>query len=79
MPVLGLGVPRRRPFCQPQLRSTTTGFPLLTGQPIPQGVNQVIVCKLVALPARRGLLISARGTFWVGRRDQTKLRIKNPQ
>ncbi len=54
MTVLGLGVPRRRPFRQPQFRSTSPGLPLLACQPVSQGVNQVIVGELVVLPARCG-------------------------
>ena len=47
MAVLGLGVPRRRSFRQPQFRPSSPGFPLLAGQPVPQGVDQVIVGELV--------------------------------
>ena len=46
MAVLGLGVPERRAFRQPQLRTTSTSFPLLAGQPVPQGVDQVIVGRV---------------------------------
>jgi hypothetical protein len=74
---LGLGVPRRRPLCEPQLRSTAPGFPLLAGQPVPQGMNQVIVCELVVPPARCGRLILLGGTFRVGGRDQAKLRVED--
>ena len=41
-----------RAFRQPQFRSSSTRLPLLAGQPVSQGVNQVIVCELVVLPAR---------------------------
>ena len=47
MPVLGLGVPERRSFRQPQFRTPTAGFPLLAGQPISQGGNEVVVGQLV--------------------------------
>ena len=56
MAVLGLGVPERRAFRQPQFRPSSTGLTLLAGQPVPQGVDQIIVCELVVLPARCGLL-----------------------
>ena len=52
MAVLGLGVPERRAFRQPQFRPSSTGFPLLAGQPVPQRVDQVIVGELVVLLAR---------------------------
>ncbi len=52
MAVLGLGIPQGRTLAEPQLRTTPTSFPLLAGQPVPQGVNQVIVRELVVLPAR---------------------------
>ena len=47
MPVLGLGIPERRPFRQPQFRTSTAGFPLLAGQPVPQGMDQIVVGQLV--------------------------------
>ena len=75
--VLGLGVPRRRPFRQPQFRPPSPGLPLLAGQPVPQGVDQVIVCELVVLPARCGLLTFARRAFRVGGRDQAKLGVQD--
>ena len=54
-----------------------TRLPLLAGQPVAQGVDQVIVCELVVLPARQGRLTLARGTFRVGGRDQAKLRVED--
>ena len=51
MAVLGLGIPERRTLREPQLRTPSTGFPLLAGQPVPQGVDQVIVGQLVVTPA----------------------------
>ena len=51
MAVLGLGVPERRAFRQPQLRPPSAGFPLLAGQPVPQGVDEIVVGQLVVTPA----------------------------
>ena len=47
MAVLWLGVPQARAFRQPQLRPAPARFPLLAGQPVSQGVNQVVVGELV--------------------------------
>ncbi len=77
MAVLGLGIPRRRPFRQPQFRPSSSGLTLLAGQPVPQGVDEIVVCELVVLPARCDLLTFTWRTFRVGGRDQTKLRVKD--
>ena len=42
----GLAFHERRPFRQPQFRPSSPGFPLLAGQPVPQGVDQVIVGRV---------------------------------
>ena len=47
MAVFWFGVPQRRAFRQPQLRPAPASFLLLAGQPVPQGVDQVIVSELV--------------------------------
>ena len=38
---------------------SSPGFPLLAGQPVPQGVNEVVMSELVVLPAWCGLLTFA--------------------
>ena len=43
MAVLGLGVPEREAFRQPQFRPTSPGLLLLAGQPVSQRGNEVIV------------------------------------
>ena len=73
----GLAFHERRPFRQPQFRPSSPGLPLLAGQPVSQGVDQIIVCESVVLPARCGLLTFARGAFRVGGRDQPKLRVED--
>ena len=61
--VLGFGVPRRRPFRQPKFGPSSTGLPLLAGQPVPQGVDKIIVRELVILSARSCRLILTRGSL----------------
>ena len=53
MAVLGPGAPERRTFGQPQLGPAPPGLPLLAGQPVPQGVDQVVVGELVVALATR--------------------------
>ena len=45
--VLTQGIPARRTFREPELRAPLASFPLLAGQPVPQGGNKVIVGQLV--------------------------------
>ena len=70
MTVFGLGVPERRSFRQPQFGSPFPCFPLLAGQPIPQGVDKVVVGELVVTPSRYMRCLSFAETFWVSRCDQ---------
>ena len=78
MPVLGLRLPQGGPFRQPQLGPSAARFPLLARQPVPQGVDEVVVGELVVLPARSGSpWLVARGTFRVGGRDQAKLGVED--
>src|SRR5262249_12079584 len=46
--ILGLGRPQRGAIGQTQPGSSTTGLPLLAGQPVAQRVNQVVVGELIA-------------------------------
>ena len=46
MAVFWLGVPQRRAFRQFQLRPAPSSFPLLAGEPVPQGVDQIVVSEL---------------------------------
>ena len=62
MAVLGLGVPERGAFRQPQFRPSSPGFPLLAGQPVPQRVDQIIVSQLVIALARAAVGCSSLGT-----------------
>ena len=75
----GLAVPERGAFGQPQFRPSSTRLPLLAGQPVPQGVDQVIVRELVvcARSAVVCLILRVDGTFRVGGRDQAKLRVED--
>ena len=76
--VLGLGVPERRAFRQPQFGPAAAGLPLLAGQPVPQRVDQVVVGELVVPPAGpAGGLVLAGRAFGVGRRDQAKLGVED--
>ncbi len=77
MPVLGLRLPQGSPFRQPQLGPSAARFPLLARQPVPQGVDEVVVCELIVLSARQGRQAVARGTFRVGGRDQAKLGVED--
>ena len=71
MAVLGLGVPERRAFGQPQLGPAPAGLPLLAGQPVAERGDEVVVRQLVVLARRSGLLRALGvGPFGVGRRDQ---------
>ena len=45
--VFGLGVPRRRSIAKFQLRSASTRFFLLAGQPVPQRMHEIVVRQLV--------------------------------
>ncbi len=67
----------RAPFRQPQLGPSAAGFPLLSSQPVAQGVDEVVVGELVVLPAWCRLLAFTRGSFRVGGRDQPKLRVED--
>ena len=77
MAVFGFGVPEGKAFCKSQFCPSSTGLFLFARQPVPQGVNQVVVCELVVLPARVASPDSRSRTFRVGGRDQAKLGIED--